>query len=110
MIVSYNPFGVMGSIIIPPHKVKTSKAWRRQYPRKPYFTDLVVRDKAGNIIVAIEDSVAVKLARRTIKNAKPKPLPATLRPLSEIELRNIRAQEKLAELAKKLARPAEQYN
>jgi hypothetical protein len=69
-----------------------------------------VRDREGNLIVAIEDSQAVKLARRTIKNAKPKPLPATLKPLSEIELRNIRAQEKLAELAKKLAKPAEQYN
>ena len=106
----YNPYGVSGSIIIPPHKVKTSKAWRRQYPRKPYFTDLVVRDKAGNIIVAIEDSVAVKLARRTIKNAKPKPLPATLKPLTELELRKIRADEKSAELAKRLAKPAEQYN
>ena len=110
MIVSYNPYGVSGSVIIPPHKVKASKAWRRQYPRKAYFTDLVVRDKAGNIIVAIEDSQAVKLARRTIKNAKPKPLPATLKPLTEIELRNMKAQDKLAELAKKLAKPAEQYN
>jgi len=69
-----------------------------------------VRDREGNLIVAISDSDAVKLARRVKRHAKPKPLPATLRPLSEIELRNIRAQEKLAELAKKLARPAEQYN
>ena len=110
MIVSYNPYGVSGSIIIPPHKVKASKAWRRQYPRKPYFTNLVVRDKSGNIIVAIEDSVAVKLARRTIKNAKPKPLPATLKPLTEIELRNMRAQDKLEELAQRWAKPAPQYN
>ena len=108
--MSYNPYGVMGSIIIPPHKVKASKAWRRQYPRKPYFTNLVVRDKAGNIIVAIEDSQAVKLARRTIKNAKPKPLPATLKPLTEIELRNMRAQDKLEELAQRWAKPAPQYN
>ena len=110
MIVSYNPYGVSGSIIIPPHKVKTSKAWRRQYPRKPYFTNLVVRDKSGNIIVAIEDSQAVKLARRTIKNAKPKPLPATLRPLTELELRSMKAQERLEVMAKLLAKPAEQYN
>jgi len=108
--VPYNPYGVSGSIIIPPHKVKASKAWRRQYPRKPYFTDLVVRDKAGNIIVAIEDSQAVKLARRVKRHAKPKPLPATLKPLTELELRKIRADEKSAELAKRLAKPAEQYN
>ena len=106
----YNPYGVSGSIITPPHKVRTSKAWRRQYPRKAYFTDLVVRDKAGNIIVAVEDSVAVKLARRTIKNAKPKPLPATLKPLTELELRNMKAQERLEVMAKLLAKPAEQYN
>ena len=106
----YNPYGVSGSIIIPPHKVKASKAWRRQYPRKPYFTNLVVRDKEGNIIVAISDSEAVKLARRVKRHAKPKPLPATLKPLTELELRKIRADEKSAELAKRLAKPAEQYN
>ena len=104
----YNPYGVSGSIITPPHKVRTSKAW--QGSRSKRFTNLVVRDKMGNIIVAIEDSVAVKLARRTIKNAKPKPLPATLKPLTEIELRNMRAQDKLEELAQRWAKPAPQYN
>ena len=104
----YNPYGVSGSIITPPRDVRVSKAWLGS--RSKRFSNLEVRDREGNLIVAIEDSQAVKLARRTIKNAKPKPLPATLKPLSEIELRNIRAQEKLAELAKKLARPAEQYN
>ena len=107
--MSYNPYGVMGSIITPPHKVRTSKAWRRQYPRKAYFTDLVVRDKAGNIIVAIEDSPAVKLAKRVVKNAKPKPAPATPKPLTELELRKIKAEERMAELAKLLAKPAESY-
>lgn len=107
--MSYNPYGVSGSIIIPPHKVRTSKAWRRQYPRKAYFTDLVVRDKAGNIIVAVEDSVAVKLARRTIKNAKPKP-DTTPKPLSNDELRRIALDERKAMMASLWAKPAPQYN
>ena len=102
----YNPYGVSGSIITPPHKVRTTKAW--QGSRLKRFSNLVVRDKAGNIIVAIEDSQAVKLARRTIKNAKPKP-DTTPKPLTELELRNIKAQERLAELAKLLAKPAESY-
>jgi hypothetical protein len=106
--VSYNPYGVMGSIITPPRDVRVSKAWKGS--RSKRFSNLVVRDKAGNIIVAIEDSQAVKLARRRIKNAKPKPLPATLRPLTELELRNMKAQERLEVMAKLLARPAEQYN
>ena len=106
--MSFNPYGVMGSIITPPRDVRVSKAWKGS--RSKRFSNLVVRDKAGNIIVAIEDSQAVKLARRTIKNAKPKPLPATLRPLTELELRSMKAQERLEVMAKLLARPAEQYN
>ncbi len=97
----------MGSIITPPRDVRVSKAWKGS--RSKRFSNLVVRDKAGNIIVAIEDSQAVKLARRTIKNAKPKPLPATLRPLTEIELRKIKAQERLEVMAKLLAKPADNY-
>jgi hypothetical protein len=88
----FNPYGVSGSIITPPRQVRTSKAWRRQYPRKAYFTDLVVRDKAGNIIVAIEDSPAVKLAKRVAKNAKPKD--TTPKPLTELELRRIALDER----------------
>jgi len=106
--VPYNPYGVSGSIITPPRNVRSAPAWLGS--RSKRFSNLEVRDREGNLIVAISDSDAVKLARRVKRHAKPKPLPATLRPLSEIELRNIRAQEKLAELAKKLARPAEQYN
>ena len=106
--MSYNPYGVMGSIITPPRDVRSAPAWLGS--RSKRFSNLVVRDKAGNIIVAISDSDAVKLARRVKRHAKPKPLPATLKPLTEIELRNIKAQDKLAELAKKLAKPAEQYN
>jgi hypothetical protein len=103
----YNPYGVSGSIITPPRDVRVSKAWKGS--RSKRFSNLVVRDKAGNIIVAIEDSQAVKLARRTIKNAKPKPLPATLKPLTEIELRKIKAQERLEVMAKLLAKPADNY-
>ena len=101
----YNPYGVSGSIITPPRDVRSAPAWLGS--RSKRFSNLVVRDKEGNIIVAIEDSPAVKLARRTIKNAKPSP--ATPKPLTELELRNIKAQERLAELAKQLAKPAESY-
>jgi hypothetical protein len=68
----------------------------------------VVRDKAGNIIVAIEDSQAIKLARRTIKNAKPKP-DTTPKPLTELELRRIALDERKAMMVSLLARPAENY-
>ena len=106
--MSYNPYGVMGSIITPPRDVRSAPAWLGS--RSKRFSNLVVRDKAGNIIVAIEDSEAVKLARRVKRHAKPKPLPATLKPLTELELRKIKAQERLEVMAKLLAKPAEQYN
>lgn len=104
--MSYNPYGVMGSIITPPRQVKSSKAW--QGSRSKRFSNLVVRDKEGNIIVAIEDSPAVKLARRTIKNAKPKP-DTTPKPLTADELRRIALDERKAMMASLLARPAESY-
>lgn len=103
----YNPYGVSGSIITPPRDVRVSKAWLGS--RSKRFSNLVVRDKSGNIIVAIEDSPAVKLAKRVAKNAKPKPAPATPKPLTELELRKIKAEERMAELAKLLAKPAESY-
>ena len=106
--MSYNPYGVSGSIITPPRDVRSAPAWLGS--RSKRFSNLEVRDREGNLIVAIEDSQAVKLARRTIKNAKPKPLPATLKPLTEVELRKIKAQERLEVMAKLLAKPAEQYN
>jgi hypothetical protein len=106
--VPYNPYGVSGSIITPPRDVRSAPAWLGS--RSKRFSNLVVRDKEGNIIVAISDSEAVKLARRVKRHAKPKPLPATIRPLTELELRKIKADEKSAELAKRLAKPAEQYN
>ena len=101
----YNPYGVSGSIITPPRDVRVSKAWLGS--RSKRFSNLVVRDKSGNIIVAIEDSPAVKLAKRVAKNAKP--APATPKPLTELELRKIKAEERMAELAKLLAKPAESY-
>jgi hypothetical protein len=106
MIVSYNPYGVSGSIITPPRDVRSAPAWLGS--RSKRFSNLVVRDKAGNIIVAIEDSQAVKLARRTIKNAKPKP-DTTPKPLTELELRRIALDERKAMMASLLARPAENY-
>ena len=106
--MSYNPYGVSGSIIVPPRDVRSAPAWLGS--RSKRFSNLEVRDREGNLIVAIEDSQAVKLAKRTIKNAKPKPTPATLKPLSDVELRKIEAEYKLEMLAKLLRKPAEQYN
>lgn len=102
----YNPYGVGGSIIVAPHKVRTSKAW--QGSRSKRFSNLVVRDKSGNIIVTIEDSQAVKLAKRTIKNAKPKP-DTTPKPLTADELRSIALEERKTIMAKLWAKPADSY-
>ena len=88
--MSYNPYGVMGSIITPPRKVRVSKAWQGSRSRR--FSNLVVRDKSGNIIVAVEDSPAVKLAKRVAKNAKP--IDTTPKPLTELELRRIALDER----------------
>ena len=104
--MSYNPYGVMGSIITPPRDVRSAPAWLGS--RSKRFSNLVVRDKAGNIIVAIEDSQAVKLARRTIKNAKPKP-DTTPKPLTDDELRRIALDERKAMMASLLAKPADNY-
>lgn len=90
----YNPFGVSGSIITPPRDVRVSKAWKGSRSRR--FSNLVVRDKSGNIIVAIEDSPAVKLAKRSRKVAQVVS-PTTPKPLSELELRKIALDERKRE-------------
>ena len=87
----YNPFGVSGSIITPPRDVRASKAW--QGSRSKRFSNLVVRDKSGNIIVAIEDSPAVKLAKRSRKVAQVAS-PTTPKPPTEAELRAIALDER----------------
>lgn len=87
----YNPYGVSGSIITPPRDVRVSRAWKGS--RSKRFSNLVVRDKAGNIIVAIEDSPAVKLAKRSRKVAQVV-APATPAPLTEAELRTIALDER----------------
>ena len=89
--MSYNPYGVSGSIITPPRDVRSSKAWHGS--RSKRFSNLVVRDKSGNIIVAIEDSPAVKLAKRSRKVAQVVS-PATPKPLSNDELRAIALDER----------------
>ena len=86
----YNPYGVSGSIITPPRQVRVSKAWQGSRSRR--FSNLVVRDKSGNIIVAIEDSPAVKLAKRSRKVAKP--TDTTPKPPTEAELRAIALDER----------------
>jgi hypothetical protein len=55
-----------------------------------------VRDKSGNIIVAIEDSPAVKLAKRSRKVAQVVS-PTTPKPLTELELRKIALDERKRE-------------
>ena len=90
----YNPFGVSGSIITPPRDVRASKAWLGSRSRR--FSNLVVRDKSGNIIVAIEDSPAVKLAKRSRKVAQVVS-PTTPKPLTELELRKIALDERKRE-------------
>jgi hypothetical protein len=89
--VPYNPFGVSGSIITPPRQVRVSKAWHGSRSRK--FSEVVVRDKSGNIIAVVEDSPAVKLAKRSRKSAQVA-TPATPAPLTEAELRAIALDER----------------
>ena len=91
--MSYNPYGVMGSIIQPPRQVKASVAWKGSRSRK--FSEVVVKDKNGNIIAIVEDSPAVKLAKRVAKNAKP--TDTTPKPLTEAELRAIALEERKRE-------------
>ncbi len=53
----------------------------------------MVRDKSGNIIAVVEDSPAVKLAKRSRKSAQVA-TPATPAPLTEAELRAIALDER----------------
>jgi hypothetical protein len=92
--VPYNPFGVSGSIITPPRQVRASVAWKGSRSRK--FSEVVVRDKDGNIVAVVEDSPAVKLAKRSRKSAKVA-TPATPAPLTEAELRAIALEERKRE-------------
>ena len=92
--MSYNPYGVMGSIITPPRQVRASVAWKGSRSRK--FSEVVVRDKSGNIVAVIEDSPAVKLAKRSRKSAQVA-TPATPAPLTEAELRSIALEERKRE-------------
>ena len=87
----YNPYGVSGSIITPPRDVRVSKAWQGSRSRR--FSEVVVRDKSGNIVAVIEDSPAVKLAKRSRKSAQVVS-PATPKPLTEAELRAIALEDK----------------
>lgn len=87
----YNPYGVSGSIITPPRDVRVSKAWHGSRSRR--FSEVVVRDKSGNIVAVIEDSPAVKLAKRSRKSTQVA-TPATPKPLTEAELRAIALEER----------------
>ncbi len=107
----YNPYGVSGSIITPPRDVRVSKAWHGSRSRR--FSEVVVRDKSGNIVAVIEDSPAVKLAKRSRKSAQVVS-PATPKPLTEEELRAIALEERRlqfeAEQAQNYRRLVGEYN
>lgn len=107
----YNPYGVSGSIITPPRDVRVSKAWQGSRSRR--FSEVVVRDKSGNIIAVVEDSPAVKLAKRSRKSAKVA-TPTTPKPLTEAELRAIALEDKRrrfeAEQAQNYRRLVGEYN
>ncbi len=107
----YNPYGVSGSIITPPRDVRVSKAWHGSRSRR--FSEVVVRDKSGNIIAVVEDSPAVKLAKRSRKSAQVV-APTTPKPLTEAELRDIALEERrlqfVAEQAQNYRRLVGEYN
>ena len=99
--MSYNPYGVMGSIIVPPRSVKSSP--KNLGSRSKRFGNVVVKRADGTIVATIENSPAVKLARKV---AKPTPSPA----VDTVKLeREIALAERQALMAKLLARPAEAY-
>ena len=99
--MSYNPYGVMGSIIVPPRDVRATKSW--QGSRSKRFGNVVVKRADGTIVATIENSPAVKLAR---KIAKATPTPSV--DVAKIERENALAERREA-MAKLLARPAEAY-
>ena len=99
--MSHNPYGVSGSIIVPPRTVMSSP--RGFGSRSKRFGNIVVKRADGTIVATIENSPAVKLARKV---AKP-----TLN--SKIDLAKLERENALAErreaMSKLLARPAEAY-
>lgn len=99
--MSFNPYGVNGSIIVPPRSVKSSPAWRGS--RSKRFGDVVVKRADGTIVATIESSPAKKLARKITKAT-----PSPKIDLAKIE-REIALAERQASMAKLLARPAEAY-
>lgn len=99
--MSFNPYGVNGSIIVPPRSVKASP--RGLGSRSKRFGNVVVKRADGTIVATIENSPAVKLAR---KIAKPTIKPAV--DTAKLE-REIALAERQALMARALARPAEAY-
>lgn len=99
--MSFNPYGVNGSIIVPPRTIKASPKGLGSRSRR--FGNVVVKRADGTIVATIENSPAVKLARKITK--------ATNSPkidLARIERENALAERK-ALMAQALARPAEAY-
>lgn len=99
--MSFNPYGVNGSIIVPPRSVMSSP--RGFGSRSKRFGNVVVKRADGTIVATIENSPAVKLAR---KIAKPTIKPAI--DTAKLE-REIALAERKALMAQALARPAEAY-
>lgn len=99
--MSFNPYGVNGSIVVPPRSVKASP--RGLGSRSRRFGDVVVKRADGTIVATIENSPAVKLARKITKAT-----PSPKIDLAKIE-REIALAERQATMAKLLAKPAEAY-
>ena len=99
--MSNNPYGVMGSIIVPPRQVKSSP--RGLGSKSKRFGNVVVKRADGTIVATIENSPAVKLARKVAK-----PTPTLTIDHAKIE-REVALAERQALMAKLLARPAEAY-
>ena len=66
----YSPYGASGSIVATPPKVRVSRSWLGSGSRR--FSDVVVRDKQGNILAIVENSPAVKLAKKLGVKSNPK--------------------------------------
>ena len=93
----FNPYGLSGSIVQTPPKVRVTSAWHGSRSRR--FSDVVVRDKQGNILAIVENSPAVKLAKRLGVKSSPKAkaiaTPST-EELARIERENALEERRLA--------------
>lgn len=94
--MTYNPYGVSGSIISTPRQVRSSVAWKRSRSRN---SSVVVRRADGSIVTPPIISKGTRLARKIKATGKP----VTVAPLTQAELRAQALQERKERFAKQLA-------